>query len=325
MNFKNVHLLICFGLFTAQAPIEASLPKYAKIAAKSLGATLVATTIAAKIATSTCNPVSDYLHKTLTDRIRKADIQEDNWPLYSQEGSTIHTTQFSFINYNDKAIITSPLDAKQKQKLLRILQAKGLPAQLIDKMRIYHAKDAEHLEETLLAPEAENFLPLKIWLEKAGTSLNKNEALGAAYNPHDDLIYIRDSYLKDDSIDPEFTHVLLHELTHHDYSIGHDDCAYYLWPFTQYIFPLFGYKGCRYNEEKRAEIKALEHNDKTCIRKHSAQLQARFKEDEIEIEDGTKLGYITHDPEFVEKFIADHPELPETCALCCDQAQQELH
>ena len=244
MKLKNLLLLTSFALFAAQAPIKAGLPKYAKIAAKGLGATLVATTIAAKIATSTCNPVSDWLHKTLTNQVRKAGIQEDNWPLYSQEGSTVHTTKFSFINYNNKAIITSPLDAKQKQKLLRILQAKGLPAQLIDKMRIHHAKDAEHLEETLLAPEGENFLPLKIWLEKAGTSLNKNEARGTAYNPHDDLIYIQDSYLKDDIIDPEFTHVLLHELTHHDYSIGHDDCAYYLWPFTQYIFPLCLYE-CR--------------------------------------------------------------------------------
>lgn len=325
MKLKNLLLLTSFALFAAQAPIKAGLPKYAKIAAKGLGATLVATTIAAKITTSTCNPVSDYLHKTLTDRIRKAGIKDDTFPLYPAENSNADR-DYDLVRYNGQVLISSPLDNTQKQKISRILQAKSLPANLIDKMRIYHAKDAKHLEETLLSPneDSSSLEPLKSWLEKAGTTVYKNEALGGMYNPNDDHIYINGSYLVGDTVDPQFTHVLLHELNHHDYGAGHEDCARFFWPLTEFIFPLFGYKGYKYNEEKRAEINALEHNDKTCIRKYSAQLQAFHKENEIESEGGTEIGYVTHDPEFVAKFIADRPQLPETCELCKDHASHEL-
>jgi len=286
-----------------------------------IGALIAASTIAAKIATSTCNPIIDSMHKNKTDDIRKKMLADGKFY------TPIANIANCFIKHSDGSIsyymytlylentynISGYLNEEQKNKVAQILQAKGLPISLIEKIGIIK-KENDILKNLQVMISQEKSVPLEDILKK-----NQAKLLSAngCYAHEEDRIYIDSQLFIDDRLDAVLTHVLLHEITHHYYSLGRQYFVDTLWPFTKYIIPIIEIQQPSYAEEYRADLKSLElMNCTNCIKKLSTLNKSEIN--------AIYHGYVAQDPEFIRRFIAHHPNMPETCTLCCDQHKQYL-
>ncbi len=298
-----------------------------------VGALLVAGTVAAKVATSTCNSKIDTVHKNLTDILREkmiADKKIDKKPgilcfLENLDGSISH---YRFFKSNKGFYIISDLTQDQKTKILLILQTKKLPENLIEKICVMHTENfadlIKNLKITIATSEnSKETLSLESFLKMQNIQFHSacdNNSTDGTYFPDMDYICMNAYYFANDNLNAILTHSLLHELTHHDHFLGREYYVDLFYPFTKYILPCIEFQTDRYSEEYRAELKALELNNcKKCIRDYFTMAQ-----DKASIKDRALLstfeGYKALDPAFVEKFITDHPNMPETCALCQDHA-----
>jgi len=311
--------------------IKKVLGRYAKITLL-CSAIIIMIALLVKIATSSCNPISDWLHKTLTNKARKKRLiknKDISCFIINPDGtkSEYYFLKLDYLftsqKYNHYSISYTPNQA-QKDIILDILQAKSLPASLIHSIRIFCDQSEapeilKNLKVSLNSKDSREYISLEDFLKNENTDIGSLACHGGFYTPTTDYIYIIPPCIEDKEFILYVSYAILHELTHYTYLIGHAQCANLAKSWAPWSSYILSNTASLYAEEYRADLQSLKlMNCKKCIKNLSIYIQ-RWDIGDDERHKEIASGYATRDQEFVNAFLAHHPNMPETCRLCCDK------